>query len=147
MLYEVITGPLANSLSPHPEKGRCWWLNHEKEAHVINHELAHIGANLPFCQSFKENSLLVHFDGGASLSNFSAWIYKNQTITPIEAHWDLKFLSSFFNANAIVFGIIGAKYKEQNSVPGKMMGLAAFGNYDPKIEAWLLENDYRNNFV
>nr|WP_319400968.1 carbamoyltransferase C-terminal domain-containing protein [uncultured Carboxylicivirga sp.] len=134
--------PLNDVLHSYPEKGKCWWLDREKEAYALNHELAHIGANLPFYRSFNENSLLVHFDGGGSLSNLSAWKYKSGKITSIEYHWDLQYLSGLFNANALVFGIIGSKYIDQNSVPGKMMGLAAFGSYQPEMEEWLVKNDF-----
>ncbi len=134
--------PLSNHLSVTPEKGRCWWLDREKEAYAINHELAHLGACLPFYGPFEDNSLMIHFDGGGSLSNFSAFTFKNKELKALEHHWDLKYLSGLFNANALVFGIIGAKFKEQNSVPGKMMGLAAYGTYDEKIEEWLKQNDY-----
>lgn len=135
-------GPLNTTLLPELEKGRCWWLDHEREAFSINHELAHISSTLPFYGSFKENSLLIHYDGGGSLSNFSAWLYKNGKLSNLEFHWKYKYISSFFNANAIVFAIIGAKYNHQNSVPGKMMGLASFGNYSQKMEHWLVENNY-----
>lgn len=135
-------GPLSEQLQSQPEKGRCWWLNSEKEAYAINHELAHIGACLPFYGGFKENSLLVHFDGGASISNLSAWSYKDNAVKSLEFNWDFKYLSSLFNANAIVFGIIGAKYAEQNSVPGKMMGLAAYGECSSEMEEWLNKNDF-----
>lgn len=137
--------PLNNTLSVKPELGRCWWLDKEREAYAINHELAHIGACLPFYGNFKNNSLLIHFDGGGSLSNFSAFSYKDDSLSAIEHHWDFKYLSGLFNANALVFAIIGAKYKEQNSVPGKMMGLAAFGQYRAEIEEWLIRNNYFAN--
>lgn len=138
-------GPLNNKLSTKAEQGRCWWLDREKEAYSINHELAHIGACLPFYGTYKENSLLIHFDGGGSLSNFSAWQFRNNQLRQLEFNWDLKYLSALFNANALVFGIIGAKYKEQNSVPGKMMGLAAFGSYREELEKWLKQHDYFAN--
>ncbi len=134
--------PLHNTLAVEPEKGRCWWLDSDKEAYALNHELAHIGACLPFYGAFKDKSLLVHFDGGASLSNFSAFSYDDNEIKPLEHHWDFNYLSGLFNANALVFGIIGARFKEQNSVPGKMMGLAAYGNYKEELEKWLIANSY-----
>ncbi|WP_282037533.1 carbamoyltransferase C-terminal domain-containing protein [Saccharicrinis aurantiacus] len=137
--------PLSNTLLSNPEKGRCWWLDHERDAYAINHELAHIGSCLPFYGGYKEDSLLIHFDGGGSLSNFSAWHYKDGKVQNIEFHWKFKYLSSFFNANPIVFGIIGAKYNQQNSVPGKMMGLASYGSYNEKIECWLKQNNYFAN--
>ena len=137
--------PLVNTPASGLEKGKCWWLDRDKEAYTLNHELAHISANLPFYGSFRENSLLVHFDGGASVSNFSAWHFNNGKIIPVEAHWKLKWLTSMFNANALVFGIIGAKFIDQNSVPGKMMGLAGYGAYSQKIENWLVENNFFAN--
>jgi carbamoyltransferase len=134
--------PLNKVLKPGLEAGRCWWLDREQGAYALNHELAHLGACLPFFGPFKDNSLLVHFDGGASLSNFSAWLYRDGQLLPVEAHWEMQQLSSFFNANALVFSIIGAKRQEQNSVPGKMMGLAGYGTYSEAMEHWLKENDY-----
>ncbi|WP_340112100.1 carbamoyltransferase C-terminal domain-containing protein [Maribellus mangrovi] len=134
--------PLNEELSTGLEKGRCWWFGKEKEAWVLNHELAHMFSCLPFFGNFKENSLLVHFDGGASLSNFSAALFKNNKIEWIEYHWDLKKYASIFNANALVFAIIGAKLKDQNSVPGKFMGFAGWGNYRPELEEWLRKHDF-----
>ncbi|WP_430933597.1 carbamoyltransferase C-terminal domain-containing protein [Saccharicrinis sp. 156] len=134
--------PLNNTLFSHPEKGRCWWLDHERSAYAINHELAHIGSCLPFYGSFKEDSLLIHFDGGGSLSNFSAWYFKDGRLVNIDFHWRMKYLSSFFNANALVFAILGAKFEHQNSVPGKMMGLASYGSYSAGMEEWLVGNNY-----
>ncbi|MCW3806091.1 carbamoyltransferase C-terminal domain-containing protein [Plebeiibacterium marinum] len=135
-------GPLNNKLFPFPEEGRCWWLDHERRAFSINHELAHVASVLPFCGTFKEDGLLIHFDGGGSLSNFSAWHFKDGELQNLEFHWDYKYLSSFFNANALVFGIIGASFNHQNAVPGKMMGLASFGTYSHKLEKWLKKHGY-----
>jgi len=124
------------------EKGRLWWFDKLLDGYVLNHELSHISSCLPFYGNFKDNSLLVHFDGGASLGNFSAWIYRKGAFELIECNWDLKFISSLYNANALVFAIIGAKQFDQNSVPGKMMGFASFGNYDEGLEKWLQYNDF-----
>ncbi|MCL3779856.1 hypothetical protein EMN47_05570 [Prolixibacteraceae bacterium JC049] len=134
--------PLNNKLSADIEKGRCWWFDREMDAWVLNHELAHIFTCLPFFGNFKEDSLLVHFDGGASQSNFSAWTFRNNKIELVENHWNLKYLTSMYNCNALVFGIIGAKLHDQNAVPGKMMGLASFGKYSSKIEDWLIDNNW-----
>ncbi len=134
--------PLNNDLASGLEKGKCWWYGKERDAYVLNHELAHIYSCLPFFGNFKENSLLVHFDGGASLSNFSTWIYKNNSLKKLEYHWDLKYLSSLFNANALAFAIIGAKEFDQHSVPGKLMGFASYGEYSIELENWLIENNH-----
>jgi carbamoyltransferase len=137
--------PLNSKLSTGLERGKCWWFGMERDAYVLNHELAHIFSCLPFFGNFKENSLLVHFDGGASLSNFSACTFKNGKLNWLEYHWDLKAYSSIYNANALVFSILGAKLPEQNSVPGKFMGFAGLGTYRPEFAKWLEKNDYFQN--
>lgn len=137
--------PLATNLSTTIEQGRCLWYGEERKAWVLNHELAHIDTCLPFFGNFKENSLLVHFDGGASRSSFSAWLYRGGELQLLEAHWDYKWLSSIFNANAFVFSIIGARLNDQNSVPGKMMGLAGHGVYQAEIEQWFKQHDFFQN--
>ncbi len=137
--------PLSNELHNGPEEGRCWWFGQEKRAWVLNHELAHIYSCLPFFGEFEDNSLLVHFDGGASRSNFSAWTYKNGELKKYLAHWDYQYLTTIFNANALVFSVIGAKLSDQNSVPGKMMGLAGHGNFKPEIEEWLRNHNFFEN--
>lgn len=134
--------PLNARLSKEHEKGKLWWFDHELDSYVLCHELAHVFSCLPFFGEFKENSLLVHFDGGASLSNFSAWTYRMGKITPVEHHWELKQFTSLFNANALTFGIIGASIENQNSVPGKLMGYAALGNYNEEIDFWLRQNNW-----
>jgi carbamoyltransferase len=125
--------PLINRLTKDWEPARLYWFDHKLSSYVVNHELAHLFSCLPFYGDFKENSLLIHFDGGASLSNFSAWMYRMGKIIPVEHHWELKHLTSLYNANALTFGIIGAKLKEQNSVPGKLMGFAALGNLEQPL--------------
>ncbi len=137
--------PINQKLKPDVEDGRLWWLDRPKKAYVLNHELAHLGSCLPFYGAFKENSLLVHFDGGASQSNFSVWLFKNGKLVNLEYHWELKWLSSLFNANALTFAMVKAKQHELNSVPGKFMGFASYGKYDVEIEQWLKENQYFEN--
>ncbi len=97
---------LNDTIVPTIEKGRCRWLGKEREAYILNHELAHIGATLPFFGAFKENSLLVHFDGGASKSNFSAWHFVDDKIVSIEAHRG-SFFARYcgYNASYICAGV------------------------------------------
>ncbi|MCS6904454.1 MAG: carbamoyltransferase C-terminal domain-containing protein [Bacteroidia bacterium] len=118
------------------------WQGIEISAWLCPQELAHIGACLPFYGPFRENSLLIHFDGGASQGNFSAFLYKESKIQLIECHWELSYLSKFFNDNALSFKIIGSKPSTHCSHPGKFMGYAALGKYEETIEKWLIENDY-----
>lgn len=134
--------PLVNRVMEGLEPARLYWFGEWPQAYVLNHELAHIYSCIPFYGMFKDQSLLVHFDGGASRSNFSAWFYGNGKTELIEAHYKHKWLSSLFNANALVFSIINAKKKEQNSVPGKFMGLEAYGKHSFEIETWLRENNF-----
>lgn len=137
--------PLIKRLTKDWEEGRLWWFNREMNSYVLNHELAHVFSCLPFFGNFKENSLLIHFDGGASFSNFSAWMYRQGKIIPVEHHWELKPLTALFNANALTFGIMGANMEDQNSVPGKMMGFAALGTYNENIEFWLRQHNWFEN--
>ena len=128
--------PLNKRLTKDWEEGQLWWFNRELKSFILNHELAHIFSCLPFFGNFKENSLMIHFDGGASLSNFSAWMYRMGKIIPVEHHWEMKQLTSLYNANALTFGIMGAKKEDQNSVPEKMMEFAALGTYNENIESF-----------
>lgn len=130
------------NLQPNPVEGRMWMFNQFEQAYLVPHELAHLGACLPFYGNFKENSLLIHYDGGASVSNFSAWLFKNTKLENITCHWKLKNLTALFNANALTFAFVNAKSIEQNSVPGKFMGFASLGKYSQKIEEWLYKNHY-----
>jgi len=118
------------------------WEGKDVNAYSCSQELAHVGACLPFFGNFKENSLLIHFDGGASVSNFSAFHFKDNQLKLLEYSWDLKYLSNFFNDNAFTFQIIGVKTGEHTSVPGKLMGYACLGEYDEEIETWLAANNY-----
>lgn len=133
-------GPLQNKLSFKYEKGRCLWMGKEIEAYSVHHELAHVFSCLPYFGPFKENSMLLHFDGGASLSNCSVWAYKNKQVKLLDAHWQLKHLSDLFNSNALVFSILGGNPKNQQGIPGKMMGFASWGKYSKVIEDWLIKN-------
>lgn len=137
--------PLTKRLTKSWEQGQLWWFDREIDGYILNHELAHVFSCLPFFGEFEENSLLIHFDGGASLSNFSAWMYRLGKIIPVEHHWELKPLTALFNANALTFGIINARIQDQNSVPGKLMGYAALGSYNEEIEFWLRQNNWFEN--
>lgn len=138
---------IKENLSTELEKGIGYyqneiWEGKELEAFNCSHELAHIGSCLPFFGEFKENSLLISFDGGSSVSNFSAFHFTKGKMELLEFHWDLGYLSKFFNDNALSFQILESKANEHCSVPGKLMGYASYGNYNVQIENWLKENDY-----
>ena len=134
--------PMNNTLSSEPEQGRAFFLDRQMKAWMVNHELAHVFSSMPFYGPFRENSLHVHFDGGASRSNFSAWLFREGKLSLIEYHWDLEYLSSLFNANALTFAIVGAGKKDQNSMPGRFMGYASYGAYNKKIEDWLKDHHF-----
>jgi len=124
------------------EKGSLFWLDDHHNGFCLNHELAHLYACIPFFGPFQENSVLFHFDGGASKGNYSVWHYRNQKLGLLEYGWDLKMLSRLFNANALVFKLLGATMMEQNNVPGKFMGYAAYGKPDENILKWLKAHSF-----
>ena len=123
-------------------KGRGWWFGNEKDTWHVSHELAHIYSVVPFFGAIKDNSLLIHFDGGASKSNFSAWQFRDGKLNLIEAHWKLKYLSALYNANALNYFMLGVKRQEHNSLPGKYMGFSAYGTYRKDLEEWLRKNHF-----
>lgn len=132
------------------ETARCYFQMDLKNGIELNayncpHEIAHIYSTLPFYGEFKENSLQISFDGGSSLGNYSAFLFRNGKLSLIENNWtDLGFASKFFNDNKLSFCMLGAKPYEHCSVPGKLMGFASWGKYDMDIENWLKENNYFN---
>ncbi len=124
------------------EKAYAFWFEKARAVYVLNHELAHIYANIPFFGSFRENSLLLHFDGGASKSNFSLWHYKNGHTYLVDYGWKWKYLSNLFNANALNFFILNFNRPRHNSFPGSFMGYTAYGQADRKILQWLKDNNF-----
>ncbi len=140
-----LEAPLVANLKNYYENAYCNWYGEKVNGYIVNHELTHIYSCVPFYGPFKENSLLIHFDGGASKSNFSAWLYRDNSLTLLQYDWELISISSLFNANALLFFIIGGNLKNQNSVPGKIMGLASYGTYKREIEDWLVTNNYFQN--
>ena len=123
------------------------WNGKDVNAFLCQHETAHIGSTLPFYGDFKDNSLLVSLDGGSSLGNYSAFLCRNGIFKLIENNWtDLGYVSKFFNDNAFTFRMLNAKAGEHCSVPGKLMGFASWGSYNPEIEKWLVENRYFKDY-
>jgi len=124
---------------------RCGWCGKEIPAWCCPHEIAHIFSCVPFYGSFKENSLLISFDGASSLGNYSAFICRNGVITLVENNWgDLGFASKLFNDNKLSFSMLGIQPHEHCSLPGKLMGYASWGRYDKEIEQWLRDNSFFN---
>ena len=123
------------------------WEGKSVDSYLIQHEIAHICSILPFYGDFLDNSLLVSFDGGSSLGNYSAFLYRDGKFSLIENNWgDLGFASKFFNDNSLSFKILGANPGSHCSVPGKLMGFASWGAYDKSIENWLIENNYFKDY-
>lgn len=111
--------------------------------YTVCHELAHTGTCLPFFGNFRDNSLLVHIDGGASCSSSSAWIFKNGELKLIEYNWNtLKRQTNLFNDNPLSFAILGLNPSDHLAMPGKLMGFASFGAERPDIFQWLATNDW-----
>lgn len=123
------------------------WNGREIDAFLCQHEVAHICSTIPFYGHFMDNSLLVSIDGGSSLGNYSAFLYRNGKITRIENNWtDLGFASKLFNDNSLSFRMLNAVPGMHCSVPGKLMGFASWGNYSPEIERWLVDHNYFKDY-
>lgn len=119
-----------------------------KNKHLIAHEIAHIGTCLPFFGDFKANSLLIHIDGGASKSCASAWYFDGNQIRHLDHSWhvNLKQAVNNFNANPLSAKILNLSLDDHLSLPGKLMGLASYGQYSQalhqnlKINNWYMDN-------
>lgn len=113
-------------------------------AFTVAHEVAHLGTCLAMFGAFRPDSLLVHVDGGASESNASAWHYDGSTLRCIEHAWHptLKRAVNNFNTNPLSRAILGMRASEHLAMPGKLMGLAAYGEPDSDMLASLLEHDF-----
>jgi carbamoyltransferase len=135
------------AVKPHLTPARAWWEVKDWEggllpAWAISHELAHVASTLPFYGDWQDDSLLVHFDGGASRGNFSAYLLRKGKLELVECHWELSQLSKFFNDNALAFALVGAQPGEHCSVAGKLMGYATLGEYHPEIGTWMRQHQY-----
>ncbi len=122
-----------------------YWLGKQRKTWAVSHELAHVYSTLPFVSEWEDNSLLFQFDGGASKGNYAIWLFNDGLLQPIENGWKLTYLSSLYNANALVFKIVAADINEQNSVPGKFMGYASLGKFRPEILEWLQRHAFFND--
>ena len=112
-------------------------------AWTICHEFAHIAACLPFVGEFKENSLLVHIDGGAYDSASSVWQYESGSPDYLHSSWDdLKDMANNFNSSPLMQAILGLKKEDHLSMPGKLMGYASYGMSSDKIHDWLIDNNW-----
>jgi carbamoyltransferase len=111
------------------------------ESFLCQHEFAHVASALPFCGRFPDHSLLVHFDGGASLSNFSAFTCKYHNgapvIQPLIWHWDLIDVAELFSVNATTFDLLAVPNDDSFSVGGKLMGLASYGRDDDALTSFI----------
>ncbi len=118
------------------------------ESYIVPHELAHIGSVLPFVGKFKENSLLVHIDGGASDSKISVWHYVDGKIEHVYHSWKFDEIQRF-HANHLIHEILGSKelyFKGHYlSIPGKLMGYAAYGEYNKRVAEFLKKHNYFDN--
>ena len=136
------------SITQEPIPARVHWYpngleRREASGFIICHEFAHLSATLAFIEDFPDDSLLVHIDGGASLSANSFWYHNNGQISLIRYGWgELHNLICNFNTNPLVRSILSHESWQHLSVPGKLMGYASFGTPTEDIKNWLIENDW-----
>lgn len=117
---------------------------HRKQIETFHcsQELAHIATNLPFTEGFEDHSLLIHVDGGASQSNASAFLYKHGRFWHLYDGWDTLPAIQNFGYNNLTATMLGLNRDTLLAVPGRLMGLAAYGQDLPEIRAWLKKHDW-----
>ena len=112
----------------------------------IAQELAHPFAGVAFTGVPELPVLLVHADGGASISCFSAFIWTENSITCIEADWNSVDEAMNFGFNELYHEMLGQNDNERLATAGRLMGLAAFATAaDPGMSEWLENNAWFRN--
>lgn len=115
----------------------------EAAGYIVSHEFAHIASALQFTGYFRENSLLVHIDGGASKSSNSFWYFNDKKIKLLQYGWgELHTLVSNFNSNPLVRCILSHQSWQHLSIPGKLMGYSSLGESNSELREWLYENNW-----
>lgn len=132
-----IEAPLADGLSARPERATAHVMGSRVECWVVPHELAHIASSLPFLGAWDDDTLLIHVDGAASQSNCSAWSWKDGELVLLHHGWELSDSVAGYATNNLAQALVGHSWKTFLGVPGKLMGLAAWGTPDLGITEWL----------
>jgi carbamoyltransferase len=112
----------------------------------IAQELAHPFAAAAFVGPPRLPVLLVHADGGATVSSFSAFIWSEDEIRCATANWDTVDVAMNFGFNDLFHEILGHGEDERLASAGCLMGLAAFdrsGSED--LMSWLKANSWFRN--
>ncbi len=112
------------------------------EATIVPHEIAHIFSCIPFYGNFKDNSLLIHVDGAASISNASAWIYKNNKLQLLEYTTNFHHALLNFSYNDLVFDILKLERTKHKGMPGRLMGYSSYGKCNKGLLQWLRAKDF-----
>ena len=111
------------------------------DATIIPHELAHVFSLVPFYGLFKNNSLLIHVDGAASICNASAWVFRNNHIQLLEKTSIFHHALLNFYYNDLTFDMLKIPKTKHFSMPGKLMGYASYGTVSTEMLSWLKERD------
>ena len=126
----------------------CYWYpdgrtRRHADAWIMCHEFAHLGALLPFVGRFEQGALMVHIDGGAYRSTSSFWVMTERGPELLESSWErLHTVTHLFNSSSVARLILGLKPSDHLSMPGKLMGYAAYGHERPEISRWLIKNNW-----
>lgn len=115
------------------------------EAWRVPHELAHVGACLPFYGPFEDGALCVHIDGGASRSNVSVWLHNKRRFRRLHHSWKLSSAVTNFANNHLVQAMLGHRWVDHQACPGKLMALAACSRPDAEVGKWLVRHDWFRN--
>ncbi len=129
-------------LASRPQRGLGHVHHRDVETWVVPHELAHLGACLPFHGNFEENALCVHLDGGASRSNVSVWLHRERRFRKLHSSWRLFEVVTRFANNNLIHAMTGHDWSEHQAIPGKLMALASYGQPQPEVLAWLRRHDW-----
>lgn len=131
-----------SELAPGLVRARAHVMHGDLEAYVVPHELAHLGASLPFMGMWEDDTLLIHVDGAASQSCCSAWLWRDGRLSLLAFGWDTAEAVAGYATNNLAQALVGHSWQTFLAVPGKLMGLAAWAKVDHGLCEWLGDHDW-----
>lgn len=125
-----------------PIKTRGRINDHPVTAQVVPHEIAHLFSHIPFFGMFREDSLLIHVDGAASICNASAWHYNQGQLTLLEKSSEFHHALLNYSYNDLMFEILDLEKQNHLGMPGRLMGYASYGKSTAQLLEWLQSRDF-----
>jgi carbamoyltransferase len=70
------------------------------------------------------------------------WLHRERRLHKLHSSWRLFEAVARFANNNLIQAMTGHDWSEHQAIPGKLMALAAYGQPEPEVLAWLRRNDW-----